>query len=165
MAGLTRRAFTLALAAGAGGLTACGAQSLSADPQVIANTDAAFQEMAAGNEKALLARLPQAISADPGQVRMIRALREFLPKAKAKPYELVGWHSFAGTGGRQHDVVLRYTYDNGEHITATALFIKSRPDEPWKMMSLNVKPSSPDEVAAPVISPTLFEGKTEKKGS
>lgn len=159
MAGLTRRVFALALAAGASSLAACGGQSLSADPQAIADTDAAFQELTAGNEKALLARLPKEVSENPGQVRLIGLMRQLLPPAKARPYQLVGWRTYAGTGGRQHNVVLRYAYDNGEYITTVAQFTKPDANGPWQMISLNIRPSAPEEIAAPVVATTLVPGR------
>lgn len=164
MAGSTRRVFALILAVGALCLTACGVAQISPDPQAIADTDAAFQELAAGNDKALLARLPKEVSENPGQVRLIGLMRQLLPKAKAKPYDFVGWRVFAGTGGRQHTVILRYAYDNGEYITTTAVFTKPETDGPWKMVSLNINPSSPEEVSAPVIDkPTSPAGGASHK--
>ena len=136
-------------------LFGCSGQLLAADPQVIADTDAAFQELAAGNETALLSRLPKQVAETPAQVRMIGLMRQLLPAAKASRYELVGWRTFAGTSGQQHTAVLRYTYDNGEHITATGLFQKPAEGGPWRMVSLNIGPSNAQEVAAPVVATSI----------
>ncbi len=135
-------------------LAACGVQNLplGPDPALVAQADAAFDELTVGDTKALLARMPEQFRG-PTHERVVGMMHGILPSSKHDGADVIGWNFFTGTGGSRRTLALRYDYANGEHITAAAVFARKKDAEPWRMQGFNIKPSEPAEIDAPTLKP------------
>jgi hypothetical protein len=128
-------------------MSACNPKNLVLDPKAQAQAQEAYAQFVTGQDEVLITRMPPAANT-PMQHKMIAALRELVPTTKADAATLVGWHSYAGTGGLTQEFVYRYDY-GADHVTFATNFARSKDDAPWVLQGFNVQPSTPEQVSAP----------------
>jgi hypothetical protein len=61
---------------------------------------------------------------------------------------MIGWRTFAGTGGQTQALSYRYDY-GADHVTFTTTLVRANDNAPWSVQGFNLAPSSEAEVSAP----------------
>jgi hypothetical protein len=137
----------LALAAA---LAACGEVPTQPDTELMAETDKIYAAFVLGDDDEVFRRMPPEFNTEQ-QRKMLPVLRDMVPFGSADAGRVIGWRSFAGTGGQSHQLIVRYDY-TAEHLVVTTTFTRPNSSQPWKLFGFNVAFAAPEIVAAPAIS-------------
>ena len=129
----------------AAGLVLAGCSFPTSDPQAEALANAAFEQLRTGDFNSLATEIsPKDFGPNPTPV--LQRMHDLLPAGDPQPGKLVGFNSYAGTGGST--LTLNYNYDYPDAVVTSSLMLAKDASKPkgWIIrgfhINLNATPST-----------------------
>jgi hypothetical protein len=130
---------------------AVGACSLpAADPQAQALAKSAFEQLRRGDLTALSAEI-SAADFGPDPTASFERMRKVLPEGEPKPGKMIGFNSFAGTGGSTLTLTYAFDYPDAEVTSQVVLAKEAKQPSGWiiRGFHINVGDAPRTETPAP----------------
>ncbi|HET9160250.1 MAG TPA: hypothetical protein VFN88_06535 [Caulobacteraceae bacterium] len=122
-------------------LSACSLPTSDPNAESLART--AFEQLRAGDYPALIAEVSKE-DWGPNPQPMLERMHALLPAGDPQPGRLVGFNSFAGTGGSTLTLNYQYDYPDGKVISSTVLAKDDKQPKGWIIRGFHINIGSPD---------------------
>lgn len=128
---------------------ACGLPAMTASPEREAEARALLEELAAGQDDRLTARMSARVEGAQ-MAAQLPFLKSLVPQGPVPEGETVGWHANAGTAGSTYEVVRTYDYPD-RVLTVSTMFMKEGAQ--WKVVGFHLAPTMKAGATPVTIAP------------